>query len=139
MQAAFFVVLAAAACVYALAAPNPAAVAPPETATPAAPPTLSPKIAFDLSRLNADGLYGPPDGLRSLAYEFCIPNDSEAESEVKAIDPTIELMPGSRGRIGCTARQTLAVGQTHQPNFRDVLGRLAALPYVKRIQQTDFE
>lgn len=142
MQAAFFVVLAAAACVYALVsppAPGPAAAAPTAAATPALQPTLSPKIAFDLSRLNADGLVGPPDGLRSLAYEFCIPSDSEAEAEVKAIDPTIQLMPSSRGRIGCTARQTLAVGQTHQPNFRDVLNRLAALPYVKRIQETDFE
>src|SRR6476619_5023653 len=35
------------------------------------------KIRLDLSGLREDGLYGPPDGLRALAYEFCIPARQE--------------------------------------------------------------
>ena len=31
------------------------------------------KITFDMSRLDKDGLYGPPNGKRALSYEFCIP------------------------------------------------------------------
>lgn len=135
MRAALLLALALAACAPAPEAPATLAA----TATPAVPPTVSPKIALDLSALNADGLYGPPDGLRSLAYEFCLPVDSEAEAEVKTIDPTVQSMPGSRGHIGCTARQVLAIGSTHQPNYRDVLAKLAALPYVTRIQRADFE
>ncbi|NJL45890.1 MAG: hypothetical protein HC922_09645, partial [Leptolyngbyaceae cyanobacterium SM2_3_12] len=32
--------------------------------------TAMDKIAFDLEILDADGLYGPPSGKRSLDYEF---------------------------------------------------------------------
>lgn len=32
------------------------------------------KITFDITRLDPDGLYGPPDGKRARSYEFCIPD-----------------------------------------------------------------
>ena len=99
-------------------------------------PPVDPVIAFDTGRLDARGLQGPPDGLRSLMYEFCIPDDREARSEVRAIDPSIRLMPGSPGRIGCADGQVLCVGDTHQAGWRDVLDRLAALPYVTRIEES---
>ena len=35
------------------------------------------KIELDLDALDTRGLQGPPDGLRSMAYEFCIPADDE--------------------------------------------------------------
>lgn len=97
------------------------------------------KIQFDMAQLDADGLVGPPDGKRSLAYEFCIPTTPEAQAEVKAIDPTARFMPGSPGRSGCTREQILVIGETHQPNYAQVLAQLAALPYVTRIQQSFFE
>jgi hypothetical protein len=53
--------------------------------------SASPKIRFDLSGLNPDGLYGPPDGLRSLSYELCIPARQDLVDEVRAIDPTIQV------------------------------------------------
>jgi hypothetical protein len=101
------------------------------------PPTeresISDKVQLDLSGLNEDGLHGPPSGLRALAYEFCIPARQDLADDVRAIDPTIQVYPTGRGRIGCTVAQYLCIGSTHQPGFRTVLNRLAQLDYVMRI------
>jgi hypothetical protein len=94
---------------------------------------VSAKIQLDLSGLDEDGLYGPPNGLRALSYEFCIPARETLADDVRAIDHTIQLHRGSRGRIGCTNEQYLCVGSTHQPGYRTVLRRLAELEYVTRI------
>jgi hypothetical protein len=98
--------------------------------------TAMAKIRFDLSVLDDNGLYGPPNGLRALHYEFCIPATEAHAEQVSAINPSLEIMRGSRGRIGCTEEQYLCVGSTHQPGFRDVLARLAELPYIERIEQS---
>lgn len=97
------------------------------------------KIAFDLGRLNAAGLAGPPDGLRAISYELCVPDRPECLTEVQRIDPSLELMRGARGRIGCETDQVLCLGSTHQPEWRQVLTRLADLPYVARIAEAYFE
>jgi hypothetical protein len=97
---------------------------------------VSEKIRLDLSGLNADGLYGPPNGLRALSYEFCIPARQDLADEVRAIDPTVQISASSRGRIGCSTGQYLGVGSTHQPGFRMVLDRLARLAYVTHIDQS---
>ena len=96
-------------------------------------------IRFDLGRLNTDGLQGPPDGLRALHYEYCIPDQSEAIREVTAIDPTLQIQGGSPGRVGCGAGQLLCLGHTHQPDHRAVLERLAALAFVAEIREAFFE
>jgi hypothetical protein len=96
-------------------------------------------IGFDLGRLDESGLYGPPDGLRSLDYEFCIPVGTPYRDEVAAIDPSARFMPGGRGRIGCGPGEVLVLGNTHQPGFREVLAALASLPYVARIAEAYFE
>jgi len=107
------------------------------TAVGPAPPsiegTVSEKIRLDLSGLDEDGLYGPPNGLRALAYEFCIPARQSAADEVRTIDRSIRVYPNSRGRVGCTIEQYLCIGSTHQPGFRMVLDRLARLEYIARI------
>jgi hypothetical protein len=100
---------------------------------------VSSRVAVDLGNVNAEGLRGPPDGLRAVHYEFCIPADERHAAEVREIDPTARLMRGSRGRIGCSSGQILVLGYTHQPAYRHVLERLAALPYVERIIETHFE
>ncbi len=97
------------------------------------------KITFNLEQLNEEGLYGPPNGLRALHYEFCIPGDPVHEAQVRQIDPTIKIFKTSRGRVGCTKGEYLCVGSTHQPNFRTILVNLAKLPYVKCIDQAFFE
>jgi hypothetical protein len=97
------------------------------------------KIRFDLSRLNGSGLQGPPDGLRALDYEFCIPSGETYATEIKAIDPSAAFYARSPGRIGCTENQSLVIGNTHQPGFRTVLRNLAARPYVTRIDESFFE
>jgi hypothetical protein len=97
------------------------------------------KVSFDLGQLNDPGLYGPPNGLRVLDYEFCIPADPAFEVQVKAIDPTIVIFTGSKGRVGCAPGEKLCIGNTHQPEFKAVLLKLADLPYVKQINQCFYE
>jgi hypothetical protein len=95
-------------------------------------------VELDLTRLDKDGLRGPPDGKVAVSYEFCIPNTDTCKAEVKAIDPTIQFMPGSRGRIGAGKDECLCIGTT-QKDYRDILNRLAELQYVKRIIECHFE
>ena len=97
------------------------------------------KIVLDLSTLDDRGLRGPPNGRRSMSYEFCIPANERNVAEVQRIDPTLEVMRGSRGRIGCTKNQYLCVGQTSQRGYRQVLERLAGLDYTSRIVESTFE
>lgn len=104
-----------------------------------APVARPPKLAFDLSRLDAQGLYGPPDGLRSLDYEFCIPAIQAHRDEVRAIDSHIRIHRASPGRSACTECEHLCLGNTQGPNYREILHRLASLPYVRRIVQSHFE
>ncbi|WP_196358099.1 hypothetical protein [Nodosilinea nodulosa] len=97
------------------------------------------KIAFDLSLLDENGLYGPPDGKRSLDYEFCIPTGDAYAQAVGAIDPSAQFFPQSQGRIGCGEGQVLAIGNTHQADHEDILIELANLDYIDRIQPVDWE
>jgi len=97
------------------------------------------KVEFDTAQLDAEGLRGPPDGKVALSYEFAIPNTAVHKAEVKTIDPTVQFMPGSRGRIGAVRGQCLSIGSTHQENYRQVLRALAELPYVERIIECHFE
>jgi hypothetical protein len=96
-------------------------------------------VGFDQFQLDADGLIGADDGKRAIDYEYCIPDTASAEAEVRAIDPTARILAGSRGRVGCVQGQVLVLGTTHQPDFLKVLGRLAELSYVQRIEQAYFE
>lgn len=90
-------------------------------------------IEIDLAAIDADGLRGPPDGKVAVAYEFTIPDSPEARRRVREIDPTVDFMPGSRGRVGAKQGECLCIGSTHQANWRVVLESLAALPGVERI------
>lgn len=92
------------------------------------------KITFDLSQISPDGLTGPPNGRRSLSYEFCIPATEKHLNEVRLINPAIQISR-SPGRIGCTKNQYLCVGETHTPQWREVLVAIAKLDYVQRIDQ----
>ena len=111
----------------------------PEKTPSAMEPEIMQKIRFDLEALNEDGLYGPPDGLRAMDYEFCIPAEQKYFDEVQRIDTTVTVQAQSPGRIGCSADQVLCIGNTHQENFREVLYKLASLPYVQRIEPSYFE
>jgi len=97
------------------------------------------KIKFDTDVLNAQGLQGPPDGLRSLSYEFCVPKDDVKLEQVKRIDPSIRFQGGSPGRIGCTEEEVLAIGNTHQDNFKEILLEIARLEYIEEIREVHFE
>lgn len=97
------------------------------------------KIEFSLVQLDDDGLRGPPQGKVAVSYEFAIPDTAACKAAVKAIDPTVQFMPGSRGRIGAARQQCLCVGSTHQANYQKVILALARLPYVERIIECYFE
>jgi hypothetical protein len=94
---------------------------------PTADPASSSKIHFDLRNLDQDGLYGPPDSRRAMAYEFCIPDREDLADEVRSVDASVYLTRTAPGRIGCGGEQLLCVGSTGQTNFRRVLTRLAEL------------
>ena len=102
------------------------------------PEAAAAKIRFDLSALDESGLYGPPDGLRALDYEFCISDRPDTVARVRNIDGSVR-MHRTRGRIGCAASALLCIGNTHQPGFRAVLAALSRLPTVARIDQAFFE
>jgi hypothetical protein len=93
------------------------------------------KIQFDLEQLDEQGLYGPVDGKRSLSYEFCIPQDPAVIEQVMAIDPSLIMYLRSPGRIGCETGEVLAIGDTHQPHYREILNSLASLPEIEQIVQ----
>ena len=92
------------------------------------------KITFDWSAISPAGLIGNQQSLRSVGYEFCIPAQADTVKAVKAIDPTVQFSR-SRGRIGCQSNQYLCIGETHQPDWKAVLLKLAGLNYVKRIDR----
>lgn len=96
-------------------------------------------IEIDLDSLDADGLRGPPDGMVAVAYEFKIRDTPEARARVRAIDASVEFMPGSRGRVGAGEGECLCIGSTHQPRWRGVLEALAALPGVGQIVECHHE
>lgn len=97
------------------------------------------KIKFDLNELNKEGLRGSGDNLTAVSYEFCIPDKIEYVDQVMAIDPTLVVYRASPGKIQCRSAEYLAVGDTHQLDFYEVLRKLAELDYVKSIQETTFE
>lgn len=98
----------------------------------------SAKLGFEAGLVGEDGLYGPTDGRRALDYEFCIPDAACIREQVSGIDPSVRFST-SPGRIGCADGDLLAIGNSHQPGFQEVLQRLAALPYVRRIEPAWFE
>ena len=102
-------------------------------------PDPSNKIQFDLGRLDANGLQGPPGGKHSLSYEFCTPNTPDARAEVVATDPSVRFSCNSPGRIGCGTRECLSLGDSYQQDHRERLLALAALPYIRRIEENFFE
>ncbi len=92
------------------------------------------KITFDLSTISEEGLIGKGSGVRSLAYEFCIPASPKAVAEVRSIDPSLKIYHPSPGRVGCRRNQYLCIGETHQERWREKLLQLADLDYITEIQ-----
>ena len=97
------------------------------------------KVRFPLEAIRPDGLSGPADGLVAVDYEFCVPADPAVLAEVRAIDPSVRISLVARGRSGRREGQALCLGHTHQPGWREVLRRLASLPYVTEIRRCDWE
>lgn len=106
--------------------------------TGSSPETLG-KVKFDISKLDNQGMYGQPDGLRALSYEFCIPDNIDNVTEVLSIDPSVVVYQQSPGRIGCSDTEYLCIGNTAMDNYREVLYNLIKLKYVKEIQEAFFE
>lgn len=103
------------------------------------------KVKFDLSNINDEGLIGPPDGLRSVSYEFCIPLSDELLAHVLRIDPTIQHFQSSRGRIMCPEGQQLCIAETYSevrtptadgvPPWKDILCRLSSLEFIEKFER----
>ena len=97
------------------------------------------KINFDLNIFDEDGLYGEGTSKRAMDYEFCIPNDENIIQQIKKIDPSVKDYKTTKGRIGCSEKEVLCIGNTHQKNFKAILIELASLDFIKRIDPTYFE
>ena len=97
------------------------------------------KIKFRIDDIRSDGLRGPPDGLTSVMYEFCVPANEQVYQEVRRIDPSVQIHSGSSGRIGCSKAQALCIGNTHQPRWCEVLKGLSSLRYISEIRECFFE
>lgn len=93
------------------------------------------KIHLNFREIDANGL---KNGV-AVNYEFCVPAEEKFYKTVQKIDPTLQLMKGSKGRVGCSEKEWLLVGSTKQKNYRTVLYDLAALPYITRIEETFWE
>jgi hypothetical protein len=104
-------------------------------ALPPAPPPATPeahamkKINLNVEEIDANGMVGPADGKRYVAYEFCIPRDEAKKAEVLAIDASIQFS-NSPGRIRCTQEQYLCIGEG---GTKETLLALAKLDYITRI------
>jgi hypothetical protein len=116
-------------------APAPGTGAPPPASGQGGAADPMRKVTFDLDQIDPSGLSGAPGGQVAVGYEFCIPATPGHLTEVQGIDPSVRAQPGSPGRIGCGPGQVLCLGSTHQPGWRSVLERLAALDYVARIDR----
>ena len=92
---------------------------------------------FSFSKLDKKGLIKKRG--TSLAYEFCIPNESEYLDKIKSIDKTIAIYKSSTGRIGCGENQILCIGETMDKNYKEIIIALTNLPYVKNINESFFE
>ena len=73
-------------------------------------------IHFDLEQLNAEGLQGPPDGLRALHYEFCLPEletlgvpRRKIRQEMYGAPPQIWQYPGWPSQVGRDAVFSLKI------------------------------
>lgn len=95
------------------------------------------KMNFTFDKLDNDGLI-KNRGV-SLAYEFCIPNETEYLDKIKSIDESIAVYKSSKGRIGCGENQILCIGETSGKDFESILIQLTNLPYVKSINESFFE
>lgn len=93
------------------------------------------KIRLDLDQIYENGLIGPPEGKRMVAYEFCIPVDKRKRRQVHKIDPSIRFHLGSQGRSGCSG-QYLCIGEG---GTEKVLLKLARLDYIKEINPCYWE
>jgi len=96
------------------------------------------KVKFDINKLDENGLYGPPDGLRLLDYAFCIPNDIEKAQEIRKINPEIVIFQSKNEfidrAISCKAEESFfCLANTAQTNFKEVILTTAAFPYVSDI------
>ena len=99
----------------------------------------SAKIRFPLDDIRTDGLRGPPDGLVAVSYEFCVPASEQVYQEILRIDDGLNIYTGSPGRIGCVTGQALIIGETHHPNWYEVLQELSTLTYVTEFRECFFE
>lgn len=93
------------------------------------------KVKFDLSSINDIGLTGPPGGLRSVSFEFCIPLTENALAEVLSIDSSIQHHLSSRGRIQCSESQQLCIAETYNEQrgawaWKEILRQLADLSFI---------
>jgi len=97
------------------------------------------KLDFTLDELDKDGLVGSNGSQVSVDYEFCYPKGADYEKQLHAIDSSLKFLSASNGRSGCSKMQSLAIGNTHKPNHKEILIQLSELSFVKKIRRVWYE
>jgi len=100
------------------------------------PPEVLQKIGFDLNQFDNEGLITTADGKRAIIYEYCIPRVRQAVSVITTIDFSAEVKADSPGKVGCSDREALVRGSSHQDGFKSIIVKIASLSFVKRIEQS---
>jgi len=98
--------------------------------------TELPKVTFDITQLDVNGHYGPPDGKRALDYVFCIPNLQSVQT-VKDIEPELQCTLDKHGNH-CGSSTQYCIGTTNA-NWNTVLRAIGQLSYVDKIDQMFWE
>ena len=97
------------------------------------------KIDFNINALDENGLMGERTGKVAVDYQFCFTAGTVNEQTIQKIDPSIRIQKDSRGRAGCKANQSIARGNSHQANAKNILLELSNLDYVGKIKRVWFE
>jgi hypothetical protein len=84
------------------------------------------KINFDTTKIDENGLIGPPDSQVSIAYKFQIPIERGKQKEIHRIDPSVRF----HKRPDDDTYMCIGEGATE-----NVLIKLASLPYIVRIER----
>ena len=83
------------------------------------------KISFSVDEIDGNGLIGPPDGKRLVAYKFVIPATEKMRRKVHRIDRSVKFFDrSSNGQYDC-----IGEGAT-----KEMLLKLARLSFIKRIE-----
>lgn len=90
------------------------------------------KIHFDISEIDENGLIGPPDGKRSIAYKFNIPFNSKMKRTVHKIDKSVRFYKKGNSELS----YYLCIGEG---GTKETILELSGLEFIHKIEPMYWE